>query len=91
MNTRLGRCYELSYKATAPGTTLVHGSIQGFDFPRIDHAWVVLADGTVWEPASNEVWDAGVFRSFFRAVVGTEYTFADALHNALESGHYGPW
>ena len=53
MKARLGRCYELSGMLVlhnpGPGITLVHGSIQGMGKPRIEHAWVELADGSVWD------------------------------------------
>ena len=40
-----------------PGATLIHGSIQGFEYPRINHAWVILANCTVFEPITNQVFD----------------------------------
>ena len=56
---RLRRCYELAGKGIlhAPeGSTLVHGTIEGFGNPRIGHAWVELPDGSVWEPISRVVY-----------------------------------
>jgi hypothetical protein len=66
---RLGRCYELSGTIALhnPHVMLVHGSIQGFNFPRIAHAWVELPDGSVWEPVTNKVWHRPIFDGCQRA------------------------
>jgi hypothetical protein len=72
---RLGRCYELSGLIALhnPHVTLVHGSIQGFNYPRIAHAWVELPDGSVWEPVTNKVWHHSIFDGFYRAEVTVRY------------------
>jgi hypothetical protein len=55
-------CYLLSYRYVASrlhdGVNLVHGRILGQANGRltyVDHAWVVEADGWVWEPI-NDAW-----------------------------------
>jgi hypothetical protein len=95
MKARLGRCYELSgmlvLNNPGPGITLVHGSIQGMGRPRIEHAWVELADGSVWEPATNQCWERQRFDSFFSAQVAMRYDFTTAMRRAVHHEHWGPW
>lgn len=58
---RLGRCYELAgrFASHNEDAILVHGSIQGFGKPRLDHAWVEI-DGGIWEPASGQLYQREV-------------------------------
>lgn len=90
---RLGRCYEIAgrFASHHDGVTLVHGSIQGFNNPRIDHAWVELPDGSVWEPASGHEWDRTVFDGIFRPQEKMRFNHMDTLVNSLKAGHWGPW
>ena len=90
---RLGRCYELAgkYVGMHPGSTLVHGSIQGFGNPRIGHAWVKLSNGSVWEPITNSVFPKEVFDSFFNAQELVSYSRSDVADKTEGFGHWGPW
>lgn len=90
---RLGRCYELTGNIALhnSGVELVHGTIQGCGAPRIAHAWVVLPDGSIWEPVTNQVWKKSVFYEFFSAVVRKRYDRQTFLRLAVRHEHWGPW
>jgi hypothetical protein len=90
---RLGRCYELSakYVFDHEGCVLVHGSIQGFGRPRIDHAWVVLPDGDVHDPVADTTWSAELHRQIFNAVETKRYAKIEAVVCMVRDEHYGPW
>ena len=89
---RLGRCYELAGRLATSNSeaVLVHGSIQGFGKPRIDHAWVEV-DGQVWEPAGGQLWDRRVFDAIFNPVEEQRYDHNAVLSLSLEHGTWGPW
>lgn len=99
----LRRCYELSASRVAAGpdghqmmsgytgAMLVNGTIQGPGLDPIGHAWVIEPDGSVWEPASAEIYPAHIFEALFGAVVIDTYTTSEARMNMYTSGHYGPW
>ena len=57
---------------------------------RLDHAWVELPDGTVWEPASEAIFTAEKFNSMVDPVVEHRYT-ADEAAKMLSVGKHGPW
>ena len=89
---RLGRCYELAgrYATSNPEGTLVHGSIEGFGKPRLEHAWVDQGE-TVWEPTSGKEWPAGVFDQLFNPQEDVRFSHEDVLKNTLRFRHWGPW
>lgn len=92
--TRLGHCYELSYRyATGhPGWTLVHGSIQGYDNPRIGHGFCLSPDEShVYEPATDQVYDKRIFDATFNPTYDDTFDFESIMRNSLMYGHYGPW
>lgn len=93
MESRLGRCYELSgkYVMDHSGTTLIHGSIQGFGHPRIGHAWAVTKSGDIWEPATNQTYPKPVFDAIFNPEVDSTYTHSEALKQMVQHETYGPW
>lgn len=93
LEARLGHCYELAgqYTMGHPGTTVVHGSIQGFGNPRIDHAWVILENCTVLEPVSEQVYDPDAFEAVFDPLVSCTYDTASLCAQALRTRHWGPW
>lgn len=68
----------------------MHGSIQGFGKPRIDHAWVEV-DGQVWEPAGGQLLDRRVFDAIFNPVEEQWYDHNAVLSLSLERGTWGPW
>lgn len=94
---RLGKCYELSARAmlfgTAPaGARLVHGSVHHiYVSRRIDHAWLVLPSGMVWEPISGNVWIPAAWQHIARAQIDASYTLDELLGIIVTHKHYGPW
>ena len=90
---RLGRCYELAgrFAMHNPGTALVHGSIQGFGNPRIDHAWVELGGKKIWEPASGKEWDSEIFAAVFKPKPHNWYETKELYAKAGTEGTWGPW
>lgn len=99
LDQRLGRCYELAgYALTlgdAPaGSTLVHGSIHAVllrNTTRIDHAWIELPDGDVWEPVSRVIWPIGAWNAFAQPVISHRYVADEARTKILNFHHWGPW
>ena len=90
---RLGLCYQLSgqYVMSHSGSSLVHGSIQGFGNPRIGHAWVITKAGNIWEPATNAIYSKQLFNGFFNAQENVVYSSTDAMSQMAETGTFGPW
>lgn len=92
LKERLGRCYELAGRFITNNVgILVHGSIQGFDNPRIGHAWVELPDGNIWEPASAKIWPVEIFSAMFNPEVEQRYDEDETRIAMLRSRHWGPW
>jgi hypothetical protein len=88
MRNRLGRCYELAWRATVeePGSeqfTLVHGRT-AFG----GHAWVWLPDGRIYDPTL----DCHLTKDeYVGAIAEATYTREQALKALIITGHYGPW
>ena len=97
-SSRQGRCYELAGYAvmsTLADAVLVHGTIRipGSSDPTApyEHAWVVLADGQIWEPTQAHLWDAGLFWCVMQPVVANTSTHAELCATSMRTGHWGPW
>lgn len=95
---RAGRCYELAAAAIAWGAagetaTLVHGTIRSATPPaRIPHAWLLLDDGTLWEPVTANVYQADEWVTWADARPDELYPTATRVRVQLhEHAHYGPW
>jgi hypothetical protein len=97
---RLGRCYELAGSrliqeglrgAGAEGMRLVHGTIQGFNYPRIKHAWVIQPDGMIWEPISEVTYPRIAFDALYKPTYDLEYDYVTAAKHMVKTGHWGPW
>lgn len=98
------RCYEMSARRVTsgpaehpmlsgyPGSTLVHGTIQGFGEPPLDHAWVIEPGGqSMWEPATDTVYPKADFERLFSPKVEKTYSVEEARRAATTSHHWGPW
>lgn len=90
---RVGRCYELSgrYVMDHRDCKLVHGSIQGFDNPRIDHAWVILPSGEHYDTILDLALPESAFIDYFNAEVDATYSMIELAENSVRTGHWGPW
>jgi hypothetical protein len=97
VQARLGLCYMMAGHAlvlgTAPkGSKLVHGTIHHvLAGHSIEHAWLQLPDGSVWEPTQGKTWSAMEWEAIFRPRDTVSYTIEQAREKMLESGDYGPW
>ena len=95
LESRLGRCYELSggfVSGDTSGTaTLVHGSIQGFDNPRINHAWVELSDGQVYDAVLQKKFPKMIHDALFNPEIHHRYDHEQVLIMMLRFKHWGPW
>jgi hypothetical protein len=95
--SREGRCYEMAGAAALWlfDAELVHGSIRvpssSEHAPPYLHAWVVLADGQVWEPTQARLWDPRLFWCVMQPVVTNTYTHAELCSVMTRTGHWGPW
>ncbi len=74
---------------------LVHGAIRPPGSDELTatylHAWVVLADGQIWEPTQARIWNPRVFEFFMEPVVNNTYSHAEAYAELLRTGHWGHW
>jgi len=72
---------------------LVHGtaiSIASGTKKRIQHAWVELPDGTVWEPYSGSIFPIEEYYGLVEAIPEDRYTVDEAA-SMLSAGKHGPW
>lgn len=85
LSDRLGRCYELSgrYIVDHPGCRLVHGSIQGFGYPRINHAWVILPSGDRHDPVADLTLSPVAHEAYFSAIEDVVYDAHEAMAEML--------
>ena len=102
---RKGRCYELTVKALtsddpeAVGARLVHGTVSAalgrmnhpYPWIRMDHAWIVLADGRIYDPVLDKYFTASEFKKKVLAVAKRTYTRRQLVDMVANSGHSGPW
>jgi len=92
LQDRLGMCFMLSakYVTTNEDSELVHGSIQGYSNPRIDHAWV--EEGTAVYDAVLDKWvPRREYYRRFNAEPETRYSQTEVLKLLLRHKHWGPW
>jgi hypothetical protein len=94
---RQGRCYELVgrvmlYEEGSEAFTLVHGVVNsGFAWRRVEHAWIELPDGRVYEPVLNEYMDKAGFDSRAKPSECQRYTLKQAVRLIGYGGNFGPW
>jgi hypothetical protein len=94
---RDGRCYELAWTALdlEPGGEhfrLVHGKVYNATLDvRMDHAWVVLPDGRVYDPVFNKYFPWRLYAKWYAAVAEVTYTRREAMAAIVATRHYGPW
>jgi hypothetical protein len=96
LSERLGRCYELSgrYVHHDADATLVHGQVRwlGLSFrDPIPHAWVVLADGSVFDPVLNLHIEQHQWDRWMEAAVEQTYTQQQSMVMTVRTGHWGPY
>lgn len=69
---------------------LVHGKIVVTP-DIINHAWVILEDGRMWEPVTGLICDPVLFMAGTGAVVERSYDETEARIMMLRNQNYGPW
>lgn len=89
--TATGTCYRDAWRYVMHHTdaVLVHGAAISLG-KRINHAWVELPDGTVWEPASQAIFPIEKFYQLVDPIVEDRYT-SDEAASMLSVGKHGPW
>lgn len=71
---------------------LVHGSWHGPEAPnRINHCWVVLSDGRIWEPITAMIYDSDKFYEYTRGMINALHTRNDVHWHTTVTGHWGSW
>lgn len=70
--------------------SLVHGSVQTIG-KRINHAWVELPTGYIWEPESGEFMKKDSFYQRAKPTVEARYTAEEAAIMAARTKNLGPW
>jgi hypothetical protein len=94
LKTRAHRCYEIAVKAlivrgTAPADSLlVHGTL---GLTGIAHAWLVLPDGSIWDPVYALVFTPDEWWRCVQPRDEHRYTKYEAAVACSRAGHCGPW
>lgn len=79
------------------GMRLIHGSIQGADFPRIGHTWIELRhpaqawEQYAFEPVAGITAPVKEFRRFANARAVRQYSPDSTRRLVVQTGHTGPW
>lgn len=89
---RLGKCFEVAarYAWDNPDTELVHGSIQGFGLPRLDHAWVDTGSG-IFDAVMGQHFGYEAWQGYANPVETDRFTYTELMANLVEYEHWGPW
>ena len=89
---RLGRCYELAARyAFDHGGTIVHGTIEAFGNPRIQHAWVELPGGRIYDAVAAQEFPKGDYEQLFDPRPEARFDPDEARIALLRNNHWGPW
>ena len=91
---RLGGCYQLAWRFIIKEDEgwLIHGRVFGGMPPRwIEHAWVELPTGLVYEPVADTFYEKDTFYQGYKAEELHRYTPTEAAKLCMKFGHYGPW
>jgi len=89
---REGRCYELAYRhaLTDVRWAVVHGTARYCGEARMGHAWLRCGD-RVYDPVLALGCSVEHFATLVDAREHIAYSARQAAHEALRTGHYGPW
>ena len=91
--TPTGTCYEDAWRFLIKEEEgyLVHGSVQlSAEGSRVNHAWVELSTGYVWETQTKNYYTTEGF-SIMNPVEVHRYTSEQAAIMAARTGNMGPW
>lgn len=92
MQQALGTCYEDAWRFAIKQDEgeLVHGSVQTIG-RRVNHAWVELPTGYVFEPESGEFMTKESFYERALPEVENRYTVEEAAIMLARTRNLGPW
>ena len=87
-----GTCYEDAWRFLIKQEEgeLIHGSVQTIG-KRINHAWVELPTGYVWEPESGEFMKKSSFYERAEPIEEHRYSPEEAAIMVARVGKHGPW
>ncbi len=91
--SQTGTCYQDAWRFLVKQDEgfLIHGSVQlSAEAPRINHAWVELTTGWVWEPQTGQYFTVEDFH-IMSPTEGYRYTSEEAAVMVARSGNMGPW
>jgi hypothetical protein len=94
---RRGRCYELAATAMldepeADHWKLVHGAVWAHILVQyMDHAWIALPDGRVYDPVFHEYFEAQRYAERYHAIPAHKYSREGMVAHMNRTGHYGSW
>ena len=92
---RQGRCYELAGQGILNTTSndsvlLCHGLVTNLDGTTIDHAWLEVDEGQIYDPVLDKVISLRMY-SLRVAKVIMRYTKLEAAKLMTKTSHWGPW
>lgn len=91
---RLGDCYRLAFRFIIREDEgyLIHGRVFGGSPPRwIEHAWVELPTGLVYEPVAHTFYKKDTFYQRYNAEELKRFSPTEAAKLAIKFRHFGPW
>ena len=89
---RLGQCFEMAarYVIDHPVTELIHGSIQGYGAPRLDHAWVDTGSG-IFDAVMGKHFTYDEWELFANPIEGDRFSYRTLSKLISKHKHWGPW
>jgi len=93
-NPDTGTCYEDAwrYLIKEEEGELVHGSLQlSKEGKRVNHAWVELPTGYIYEPQTDSFFEKPDFERMFSPKEDARYTVTEAAIMLAHMGKHGPW
>lgn len=92
-SAQYGTCYEDAWHFLIKEEEgyLVHGSVQlAAEGPRVNHAWVELPTGYIWEPQTGSYFTVENFK-IMSPIEEHRYTVEEAAIMLARVGKHGPW
>lgn len=89
-----GECYAEAWRflLREEEGVLVHGRVfAGAPLQPINHAWVELPTGFIWEPSSQSLIKIDEFKSAFKPEEDYRYDIKQAAIMATRTRNLGPW